>query len=189
MHESGFINSSLLKYGQNKSCFLTLKRRGPGLATMGMLIYFSTDAHAIRAMFFLDEGTRHGIVLHLLPAYSSDQTQSLDVEIFGLQKSEAKRLRLPQNLNSQTVQVVKMLAGLQKATTRHNVVRAFRCAAICRTWSEPHQALLVHVDRSAASHIRHWNCSKKRAVILGEPAEFAYDPIEELDDPFRDEAQ
>jgi hypothetical protein len=189
MHESGFINSALFEVWSKQVLF-------PDVEETRTRIGYDGDAHLLldgcschSCDVFLDECTRRWIVLHLLPAYSSDQIQPLDLGIFGLQKSEAKRLRLPQSLNLQTVQVVKMLVGLQKATTRHDVVRAFRCAGICSAWSEPHQAFLVHVDRSAASHIRHWNCSKKRAVILREAAEVAHDPIEELDDPFRDEAQ
>jgi hypothetical protein len=99
MHESGFINSALFEVWSKQVLF-------PDVEETRTRIGYERDAHLLldecschSCDVFLDECTGHWIVLHLLPAHSSDQTQPLDLGIFGLQKSEAKRLRLPQNLN------------------------------------------------------------------------------------------
>jgi hypothetical protein len=66
----------------------------------------------------------------LSSSHSSDQTRSLDLRIFAVQKAESSRVHHHELLNSQTEQVVKMLAGFQKATLPTNIIHAFGRAGI-----------------------------------------------------------
>jgi hypothetical protein len=115
--------------------------------------------------FFLDECTYKGVIPLFLPPHSSDQTQPLDLGIFGVQKSEAAKVRPSAQLNPQTRQVIKAIAGYQKACTPSNVVNAFRRAGIATGWSGEHSALIARVERSGADKIRHWTYEKRRIPL------------------------
>jgi hypothetical protein len=84
-----------------------------------------------------------------------DQTRALDLEIFGVQESEASKVQLSGHVNTQTWQVIKALAGYQKAYTPSKIVNAFRRAGIATDWNREHSALIARADRSGADNIRH----------------------------------
>jgi hypothetical protein len=110
--------------------FAKIKKTRTGIAYGGQthLILVGCFCHSSDGT--LDACPRHAIAFHLVPAHSSDQTQRLDVGVVRFPKSEAGRLHLPENLNPKTVRIVKILAGLHKAATRDNVIRAARWGGV-----------------------------------------------------------
>ena len=58
---------------------------------------------------FIDECEERNIKVIFLAPHSSDQTQMLDLGIFGVQKQLMLNIRIPHdNLNWQTMQVIKI---------------------------------------------------------------------------------
>jgi hypothetical protein len=49
-------------------------------------------------------------------------------------------------MNKQTMQIIKILSGYQKATTPVNIMHAFRRAGIIFQWSIVHNALIAKVS-------------------------------------------
>jgi hypothetical protein len=75
---------------------------------------------------FLEACLFNRIIPVLLPAYSSAGLQPLDLGIFAVQKTEAKRVRPGTGLGPQTVHVLKILNEYRKtAVCTNNVTSAF----------------------------------------------------------------
>ena len=93
----------------------------------------------------------------LFPPHSSDQTQFLDLLIFGLQKAEMQQMRISTNYNSQTQQVIKVLDSWRRVTTPRNVISAFRRGGLAVHWNAEENKLVATVDRSQARSVRHFS--------------------------------
>jgi hypothetical protein len=92
-----------------EECRKRLQYYGPGV-----IILDGRTAH--RGDAFLDEWTWRGLECLFLPPYSSDEVQPLDLYIFAIQKCEASNGRPHKRLHPQSVKIMKMLDGYQKAT-------------------------------------------------------------------------
>jgi hypothetical protein len=98
--------------------------------------------------FFLDVCVQLGIITPFLPPDSSDQTQSVGLGIFAVQKVESKRIRPPGTLNVQTRQVVQAVSSYMKASIPNSITSAFCRADILVEWSPKHEALLARIDQT-----------------------------------------
>jgi hypothetical protein len=81
---------------------------------------------------------------------------------------ESHRVHTHTDLNAQTVKILKILCGLQKASTPLTVMKAFQLAGVVSQWDPTAERLICHIDRACVREVRHWNQAKSRAsVILG----------------------
>jgi hypothetical protein len=65
-----------------------------------------------------------------LPAHSSNQTQALDLSIFGLTKSTLNRINRLDSVNIQSSHIAAVLSAFQSSATIPNIVKAFSNAGI-----------------------------------------------------------
>jgi hypothetical protein len=131
-----------------------------GYGGYAFLIMDSYTCHKSDA--FEELCTIHGIHVIILPPHSSDQTQPLDLSIFGLQKRELATIHPRNDLNPQTYQLVWIMCALQKAATPPNVVGAFKRAGICSLVDPFTRERIVQIQRGCADKVRLWNPSKSR---------------------------
>ncbi|KAH0791100.1 DDE-domain-containing protein [Histomonas meleagridis] len=82
----------------------------------------------------------------LFAPHSSNQTQFVDLLIFGLQKAKMQQIRINNQFNPQTQQVIKILDSWQRVTTPINVIAAFRRGGLIIQ----QRRLVSRVDRSHA---------------------------------------
>lgn len=155
--ETGFINQELFLNWGEKSFIVEMREKrakynydGPILLIMdGFGIH---DCDEFREL--LDENNIHPI---LFAPHSSDQTQFLDLLIFGLQKNEMQQFRIKKELNKQTKQIISILDSWQKVTVPRNIISAFRRGGLVVKWDIEKDRLVAHVDRSFAKCVRHFN--------------------------------
>jgi hypothetical protein len=139
------------------------QRRRLGYAGLIFLILDGFSGHVTES---IEEGCVHfGIRMLKIPAHTSDQLQPLDVGLFALHKLESHRVMPHLDLNAQTVKLIRMLCGFQKAATPVNVIGAFRRAGIICRWDGLAKALRCVIDRSEAADVRHWHHSKSRVQL------------------------
>jgi hypothetical protein len=164
-NESGFITTELFDQWATTELIEYVRKTRIELQYQGeaVLILDGCSCHASDR--FLDEMSHFGIVPFFLPPHSSDQTQPLDLGIFGLEKAEATRIRVPDDVTPQTRQIVKAIGGYLRACLPNCVVSAFRQAGIVSDWHTTHNALVARIDREATTRIRHWNLSRTRIPI------------------------
>jgi hypothetical protein len=91
MHESGFINSALLKMWSDEVLVADVEDTRTKIGYDGDVHLLLSRSSHHSSDGFLDICTMHGIVFHLLPTHFSDRTQGLDLGTFGLQRSEGSR--------------------------------------------------------------------------------------------------
>jgi transposase len=108
----------------------------------------------------------YGVVLVVVPPHTSDQVQPLDLGFFALHKLESHRVRPHTDLSAQTVKILKILCGLQKASTPLNIIKAFRRAGIISQWDVNAKTLVCRVDRQQAKEVRHWHQSRSRVSVV-----------------------
>ena len=100
-------------------------------------------------------------VLFLVP-HSSNQTQPLDLGIFGIQKGYSQNIRNIKNLSPYSNMLNKAIKSMQQASTTDNIIKAFAAAGIVRTLKYDERsrcvkiALIVNRNRCiAVEHIEH----------------------------------
>jgi hypothetical protein len=64
--------------------------------------------------YFFDECTLSGVVPIFLPPHSSDQTQSLHLAVFRIEKAKASKMRPASGLNPQSKQIIKTVNGYHR---------------------------------------------------------------------------
>jgi hypothetical protein len=163
--ESGFITTQIFEPWAQKVLFpdIIMAREQFEYPGSAHLLLDGYSCHL--SDMFLDDCIFFELHLHYLPPHSSDQTQPLDLGIFGLQKMEASRIRFGVRFNPQTEQLLPTLGGFRKAATPYNVTLVFRVARICSRYSQCHETLLTFIDRKAAVNIGHWKTTKTRISI------------------------
>ena len=105
---------------------------------------------------FLNGCTENGVIPLPIPPHSGDQTQMLDLGIFGVQKTRMQRTRHDSELNKQTIQIMKIVDSFTQAATISNVVSAFRSGGIVSTYDEEAGFMIPRVELSEARCVRHW---------------------------------
>jgi hypothetical protein len=77
-----------------------------------------------------DQCLFQGVMLIVVRPNSSDQVQPLDLALFAVHKLECHRVHPLINLNTQTVNILKIPCGFQNATTPLNIIKGFRRASL-----------------------------------------------------------
>jgi hypothetical protein len=160
--ENGFVTAELFNYWADEVLFPYIEKTREEMKYTGEAVVILDGCTAHTNDCFQDNATYNGVELVFLPAHTSDQTQPLDLGVFGTQKAEASRIHPHQNLNSQSQKICKALCGYHKATTRPNIIGAFRRAGIISYWSDEHNCLLAKIQREEAKNVRHWTFNKSR---------------------------
>lgn len=165
-NESGFITTALFNKWIDAVLIPYVKETRLRLNYWGWGVLLLDGCSCHDSDYFLDQMTYWGIEPVFLPAHSSDQTQALDLGIFGLEKAEAMRTRIScDDLGPQTRQVARALVGYMKACVPINVIGAFRQAGIVSHFSKARGALVPTVNRQSAKRVRHWELSRTRIPI------------------------
>ncbi|KAK8835894.1 hypothetical protein M9Y10_040272 [Tritrichomonas musculus] len=96
---------------------------------------------------FLEECSKQRIIPFFLSPHSSDQTQPLDVSIFTMHKAKMNRMSVPEVLNKQSAQLIKIIDSFSQAITISKVIASFRGAGIVSSYTTEN-GLVLRVDRS-----------------------------------------
>jgi hypothetical protein len=102
----------------------------------------------------LDEAVAKGVVLHWLPPHSSDETQPLDLGVFGLTRQALRRVRTNPEKTAQSNQWIRMLCAWHVAATPRNVIGRFRPAGLVVHWDAGQERLMARVKLAAADRAR-----------------------------------
>ena len=155
--ETGFMNQELFLSWTRTSFIPEMKEKRARYSYDGPILlimdgYGVHDCDQFREI--LSEENIHPI---LFAPHSSDQTQFLDLLIFALQKSEMQQMRIRNELNWQTKQVIKILDSWQRVTVPRNIIAAFRRGGLIVQWDQDQGKLIASVDRSHATAVRHFD--------------------------------
>ena len=72
-----------------------------------------------------------------------------------------QRMVVDTNLSNHTIQIIKILDSFNQASSPSNVVSAFRGDGI-RSKNDPEKEfLMLYIDRSCATKVRHWDLEKE----------------------------
>ena len=96
----------------------------------------------------------HNLHILFLVAHSSDQTQPLDLGVFGNQKAICQRTTIKGDFHEFTTKILKVVTSLQKASTVVSIVNAFQAAGIVRKFNKNDGTISLVVDRSCCTRVR-----------------------------------
>ena len=137
---------------------LFLMRQRDGYNGPALLIMDNLHSHKVAVgadpsqdYVFLPEHNLH--ILFLVP-HSSDQTQPLDLGIFGAHKAISQRTKVPGDLHPFTQTIVKAMTSLQKASTTLAIINSFKAAGITRKIDQRSNILHLIVDRACCTKVR-----------------------------------
>jgi hypothetical protein len=118
----------------------TFQYKGPAFLILdGCICHHSTHVEQLCEMYFI-----HFIYL---PAHSSNQTQALDLSIFGLTKSILNRVNRLDSVNIQSSHIAAVLSAFQSSATITNIVKAFSNGGITIVKNEdPLLQIICKVD-------------------------------------------
>lgn len=176
----GFINSALyLEYIDNIVIpYVEQKRKRCGLKDrQALLIYDGCSAHVSDVV--IQHLHSNGIMTHQLPPHTSDQIQPLDLVIFSRAKGAQDSVSVPNDVSPMTKKYIRMLDGWRIATTRKNVVAAFRRAGILLEVDRERKLHAV-IDTRYATKVRHFPPPKAALPSVGERARAQFEDL----DPF-----
>jgi hypothetical protein len=152
--ESGFMNTSLFEQWMMDEFLPSVRTRRARLGYTGpaFLILDGMSAHDSDWFFLACDDA--GVVPIFLPPHSSDQTQALDLGIFGVQKTAMGRVHPPEWLTTQTQILAKILGAWQAVTTPPNIISAFSQMGLSIHWDYEHNCNCVTVQRQLARKLR-----------------------------------
>jgi hypothetical protein len=159
---NGFIDTDLFDAWCEQILFPYIEATRERLGYHGKALVLIDGCSAHYGEHFTEESSWRGVHIVFLPPHTSDQTQPMDLGIFGVQKAEASRIRPRDGLIPQTKAMIKALGGYHKATTASIITSAFRRAGIVVEWNGAHRALTATVCKDGARNIRHWQWDKTR---------------------------
>jgi hypothetical protein len=152
--ESGFITTRLFEQWIKEVLipYIRTRRARTHYDGKAILILDGCNCHSLDLVRVELEG--HKILLLMLPPHTSDQLQPLDLGIFGVFKLfYRKRVRLS-TYERQSAQVIKMCDAWRRATTRRNVVNAFRAVGLVPVPGSDNGYYYLEFSPAAATHIR-----------------------------------
>lgn len=83
---------------------------------------FSAHKNTIKSLNLIQDNLK----IHFLVAHSSDQTQPLDLSIFGIAKQFMSNYKYNNSISRQSNQIIKIYTALAQATTQAHCRAAFR---------------------------------------------------------------
>ena len=154
--ETGFMNQTLFLQWARESFIPEMKQKRHRLSYDGPILLIMDgfgvhDCDEFRTL--LEDENIHPL---LFAPHSSDQTQFLDLLIFGLQKGEIQQIRIQKHLNWQTIQNLNDLDSWQKVTLPRNILSVFRRGGLVVEWDRSEGRLVAMVDRNSAKCVRHF---------------------------------
>ena len=155
--EKGYMNTEVfIKWG--KKCFIPeMQRRRQDFGYDGPIILLLDQFGCHVNEVFIAMCEEANVVCTFLPPHTSDQLQPCDLGLFGIQKKWMSSIQIPDGLNRQTRQIVRIIDSYRMATTFKNVTSAFRRAGIV-TYLDDELRLMARVDIRYASAVRHLQC-------------------------------
>ena len=153
--ENGYMTTHLFNEWARHSFFpeLRAKRLSENYSGPIVLILDGFGCHANE--HFLSQCEEQNVIPVAIPPHTSDQVQPLDLGIFANQKRWQGIVRVDQDLNRQTKQVIKIVDSFRMATTFKNVTAAFKSAGIVTFLDAETGTLMARVDTRYASSVRH----------------------------------
>ena len=110
--------------------------------------------HAVLDAFNKDD---YNIKIIYLPAHSSDQTQALDLGIFGFQKRISRfKVKPPECFSYQSKNIIRIITAIYRSTDPYSCSSAFRQAGIV-LHLEKDLSQTVKVQRGCARAVRHYS--------------------------------
>lgn len=105
------------------------------------------------------DAEKENIIFHFLVAHSSDQTQPLDIGLFGIMKRSQQNFQIIQKYSQQTNQIIKIVSSLYKSAIPPNCKAAFKAAGITSniTYQNGTKTELAHFDLMNCSKVRHYS--------------------------------
>lgn len=153
--ESGFFSTELFDKWAFNYFFPEMLRKRETYDYQGEILLILDGFGAHDSDDFLTACTENGIIPLFLAPHSSDQTQPLDIGIFGVQKSKMGRMQVPSGLSEQSAQLIKILDSFHQTATISNIISAFNGAGIVSKY-HPEHGLIPRVVRAQAIKVRHW---------------------------------
>ena len=155
--EKGYMNTEVfIKWG--RSCFIPeMQRRRQDFGYDGPIILLLDQFGCHCNDVFVAMCEEQNILCMFLPPHTSDQLQPCDLGLFGIQKRWMSSIQIPDGLNWQTKQIVRIIDSYRMATTFKNVTSAFRRAGIV-TYLDDNLRLMARVDIRYSSAVRHLQC-------------------------------
>ena len=154
--EKGFMTTFLFNEWAEKTFIPEMRRKradhryaGPALLLLDGFGCHHSDA-------FMRMMEEENIVVEFIPPHTSDQIQPCDLGIFSNQKRWQGNIRVDDELNKQTRQVIRIVDSYRMATTAKNVVSAFRKSGIVTYVDRATMQLKVRVDIANATAVRHY---------------------------------
>lgn len=153
--EKGFVTTKLFTRWGRQALLPEIRRRRAELEYDGpaLLLLDGFGCHTSGEFTAMLE--EENIICVVFPPHTSDQLQPCDLGIFANQKQYQARITVPQSLNRQTKQAIRIIDSFRCATTAKNIVGAFRKSGLV-TFLDDSMRLMLRVDRSHATAVRHF---------------------------------
>ena len=152
--ENSFMTMKIFEQWGEKIFFphVDAKRKEMNYGGQALLIMDGLAAH--HSPSFCEECAKHGVkILYMVP-HSSDQTQPLDLVVFGRFKNFYSRCTNENMISNQSNQIIKMLCAWRQATAPNMIISSFMAAgmkpSIEGDW------MRYSIDLELASKLRNW---------------------------------
>ena len=155
-NDTGYMTSQLFTEWSEQSFFPELRRRRDRAGYDGPILLILDGFGCHHGERFQDACEENNVVLAFIPPHTSDQVQPCDLGIFANQKRWQNCVRVDEDLNRQTKQVIRIIDSFRMATTLKNVTGAFRKSGIVTYVSEETGVLMARVDTRYATRVRHF---------------------------------
>ena len=158
--EHGFMTEALFMEFMVKFFLPELQRKrekfeysGKALLIMDNLV---SHTNVINKLGLNAYPNKYNLEIKWLPPHTSDQTQALDLGLFGIQKNKSQNIKNCDGLSKFNNRINKALQGLHQASTQRNIVSAFKSAGITRIPGETSDSpIILQVNTAEARAIRH----------------------------------
>lgn len=150
---NGFIDTQIFNDWADEILFPELEKRRETYNYNGGAVVILDGCSCHCNDYFLDECIYRKIFPIFLVPHSSDQTQMLDLGIFGIQKKNISKIRPEKNLSSQSKQIIKILNSWFSVATPSNITSAYKQAGLVPFMENG--TLYYKVDLDYARCLRH----------------------------------
>ena len=158
---SGYVNSVSFKYWFDHQFIPHLMAKRMQNNYFGDCVLIMDGLLAHKNVIENIDLALYRIKVIFLPPHSSDQTQPLDLGVFGPTKRYCSNFRKHPDVSNQTNQTIKTIRSLWQASAPDCVISAFRCAGIVPIpqASIDNTLILAKVARSCCESVRHYQAS------------------------------
>lgn len=149
---NGFIDTAIFNDWAYETLFPSLQERRKLYNYTGDAVVILDGCSCHINDFFLDECVFNKVIPIILAPHSSDQTQMLDLGIFGPPKKYISKIKPDKFLSSQYKQIIRIINSWQAVATPSNITSAFKQAGL-RPYIE-NGTLFYQVDLDNARCLR-----------------------------------